>query len=258
MESGLFPDPADTFSDDFERQLFRESQLKTVCVVKEPLRDPASPSSTVLHGAGGQLRVLIVENAVGDGNPFSRTIDRQTDAAGGLQKISVTPSSAVAAEHHAATQLSGLRRGVCGKMNPRIDLDPERLAGGDLELPVSVRGRREKPFLSVLVCAGNPVAGDGVVSRGQGPPAVLVTGFPFEAVDFFLRASQEQFAVRYGAGDIARFSAFRSGVSRRGRGDPDGCMKFSGTQEVDEGPPGPGGSPRSGGPVDLAKPGQVK
>ena len=179
------------FSDDLERQLFRERQLKTACAVKEPLRDPASPSSAVLHGTGSQLCVFIIENAVGDGNPFSRTVDRQTDAVGGLQKIPVASPSAVAAEHHAATQLSGLRRSVCGKMNLRIDLDPERLAGGDLELPVSVRGRREKPFLSVLVCAGNPVAGDGVVSRGQGPPAVLGTGFPFEAVDFFLRASQE-------------------------------------------------------------------
>ena len=179
------------FSDDLERQLFRERQLKTVCAVKEPLRDPASPSSAVLHGAGGQLRVFIIENTVGDGDPFSRAVDRQADAADGLQKDSVAPSSSVTADHHASTQFSGLYLSICGKMNPGINLDFERFSGEDMDLPVPVGGGREKPFLPVLVCSGEPVAGDGVGSRGQGAPPVFVTGFPFETIDFFLRALQE-------------------------------------------------------------------
>ena len=255
---GLFPDPADTFSDNLERQLFREHQFKFVCAVKEPRRDPSPASSAVLHGAGCQLRVRTVKNAVGDGNSFSRAVDRQADAAGRLKQVSVPPSCAVAADHHAAAQFSCLGRSACGEMNPRIDLDPCHFAGANLDLSVPVRGRREKPDLSLLIGSGEPVAGDGVVPRGQRQPLVLITRFPFEAGDSFFRSPEEQFSVCDGAGDIARFPPGLARVFRGGRGDPDGSMQLLRTEEFDKGPPGPGGSPRSGGPLDLVKPGPVK
>ncbi len=111
-------------------------------LVKEPLRDPSSTSSAVFHDPGSQLRVLIVENAVGDGNSFSRAVDRQTNAAGiDAQDVPGASTSAVTAEHHAAAQFPGLRRSTHGKMNSWIDFNSGRLAGGDLELPVSVGGR---------------------------------------------------------------------------------------------------------------------
>ena len=110
-------------------------------IIKGPLRDPASASSAVFHDPGSQLRVLIVENAVGDGNSFSRAVDRQTNAADGLQDVPVAPTSAVTAEHHAAAKFPGLRRSTHGKMNSRIDFNSSRLVAGDLELPVSMGGR---------------------------------------------------------------------------------------------------------------------
>lgn len=110
-------------------------------IVKEPLRDPASASSAVFHDSGSQLRVLIVENAVGDGNSFSRAVDRQTNAAGCFQDAPAASTRAVTAEHHAAAKFPGLCRGAHGKMNSRIDFDPGRLVAGDLELPVSMGGR---------------------------------------------------------------------------------------------------------------------
>jgi len=129
------------FSNYFERQLLREHQLKMIRIAKEPLRDSASASSAVFHDSGSQLRVLIVENAVGDGNSFSRAVDRQTNAAGCLQDVPAPPTRAVTAEHHAAAKFPGLRRSVHGKMNSRIDFNPGRLVAGDLELLVAMGGR---------------------------------------------------------------------------------------------------------------------
>ena len=70
--------------------------------IKEPLRDSASASSAVFHDSGSQLRLLIVENAVRDGDSFSRAVDRQTNAAGGFQDVPVASTSAVTADDHAA------------------------------------------------------------------------------------------------------------------------------------------------------------
>ena len=143
-------------------------------------------------------------------------------------------------------------------MNPRVDLDFFCFAGSDLDFFMPMGGCREKPFLSLLVGSGDPVTGDRIVSRRQGQSLPFILRPPFEAVHPVFRSPEEQLAVCDGAGYIACFTAGFAGGFRGGRRNPHRRRQFLRTKELDEGPPGPGGSPRSGGPVDLAKPGTVK